>query len=60
MEPLISVVITLVVLGLVLYLIENYIPLDPVIKTVIRVVVVLAVILWLLRVAGFWSGRFAF
>jgi hypothetical protein len=56
LSALISVVIVLVVLGLALYLIETYIPLSPPFKVVIRVVIILAVVLWLLSAAGLWSG----
>jgi len=50
---LISLVIVLVVVGLVLYLIENYVPMSPPIKTVLRVVVVLVLCVWLLQTFGF-------
>ena len=60
MDALISVVITLVILGLVLWVIETLLPLDATIKMVIRVVIILAVIIWLLRALGVWSGHFAF
>ena len=49
---MIGVVIVLVVLGLCLYLIETYVPMSPPIKMVIRVVVVLLLVLWLLKVFG--------
>ena len=49
---LISLLIVLVVVGVALYLIENYIPFSPPIKVIIRVVVVLVLILWLLKVFG--------
>ena len=49
---MLELLIVLVVIGLCLYLVETYIPMDPVIKTVIRVVVVLLVVVWLLRVFG--------
>jgi len=42
----------LVVVGVVLYLINNYVPMAAPIKTIINVVVVLAVCIWLLRVTG--------
>jgi hypothetical protein len=41
-----------VVVGVVLYLIENYIPMSPPIRTVLRVVVVLALVVWLLQAFG--------
>jgi len=49
---MIALIVLLVVVGLCLYLIETYIPLDPVIKTVIRVVVVLCVVIYLLSAFG--------
>jgi hypothetical protein len=50
--PLISLVIVLIVLGLLLYIVEALLPIDPTIKLVIRVVILLAVILWLLSLVG--------
>ena len=49
---MIQLIVLLVVVGLVLYLVETFIPMDPVIKTVIRVVVVLCVCLYLLSAFG--------
>jgi hypothetical protein len=48
----IELLVALVVVGLILYLVENYIPMSDPIKVVIRVVVVLFLIIWLLRVFG--------
>jgi hypothetical protein len=50
--PLISVVIVLIVVGVLLWLVNTYIPMDQKIKTIINVVVVIAVVLWLLNVFG--------
>ncbi|MBF0551993.1 MAG: hypothetical protein HQK60_15850 [Deltaproteobacteria bacterium] len=50
--PLINLVIILVVIGVVLWLINNYIPMDWKIKRILNVVVVIGVILWLLSVFG--------
>jgi hypothetical protein len=49
---MISLIITLVIAGLCLYLVEQYIPMSPPIKTVLRVIVVLLLVLWLLQVFG--------
>lgn len=49
---LISLIIVLVVIGLVLYLIETFIPMSPPFKTVLRVVVVLFLCIWLLQALG--------
>ncbi len=49
---MINLIILLVILGLCLYLIESAIPMDAAIKTVIRVVVVLCLVLYLLSAFG--------
>lgn len=48
---LISIIVTLIVIGLLLYLI-GLIPMDATIKQIIRVVVIIAVIIWLLQSFG--------
>jgi hypothetical protein len=50
--PLISLIVILIVVGLLLWLINNYIPMDGKIKQILNIVVVIAVILWLLQVFG--------
>jgi len=50
--PLIQLVIVLVVVGVVLWLINSYIPMQSTIKKILNVVVVIGVILWLLSVFG--------
>ncbi len=50
--PLINLVITLVVVGLLLWLINSYIPMQATIKKILNVVVVIAVVLWLLSAFG--------
>jgi len=46
--PLLNVVLTLIVVGVVLWLINTYIPMQGTIKTILNVVVVIVVVLWLL------------
>jgi hypothetical protein len=53
---MIQLIILLVVVGVALYLIETYIPMSPPIKVVIRVVIVLAVVIYLLQMFGLMSG----
>jgi hypothetical protein len=50
--PLISLVITLVVVGVILFLINNYLPMDGKIKNILNIVVVIVVIVWLLQSFG--------
>jgi len=49
---MISLILTLVVLGIVLFLIETYLPLSPPIKLVIRVIIVIFSILIIMRAFG--------
>jgi hypothetical protein len=53
---LISLVITLAVVGVLLWLILTYIPMAQPIKNIITVVVVICVILWLLQAFGVLGG----
>lgn len=50
--PLIQLVITLIIVGVLLWAMNTYIPMDPKIRNIINIVVVVAVVLWLLRVFG--------
>jgi hypothetical protein len=50
--PLLNVVIALIVVGILLWLINQYIPMDRKIKSILNVVVIIAVVLWLLNVFG--------
>lgn len=47
-----TIVITLIVVGVLLWLVNTYIPMDGKIKSILNAVVVIAVILWLLQVFG--------
>jgi len=47
-----GLILFLVIIGVVLWLIETYLPLDPVIKIIIRVILVLVIIFWLLQMFG--------
>lgn len=49
---IIGIIVVLVVMGVVLWLINTYIPMQPPIKTIINIVVVLFLALWLLQVTG--------
>lgn len=50
--PLINVVIILVIVGVLMYLVNRYIPMQEAIKTILNVVVILVVLLWLLGIFG--------
>ncbi len=50
--PLVTVIIVLVVIGILLWLVETYLPMDAQIKRIIQIVVIVAVVLWLLSMFG--------
>lgn len=58
--PLVNLVATLVVVGIVLWLINNYIPMASSIKTILNVVVVVAVCVWVLQSVGLWGNISSF
>ena len=45
---LITLIIVLVVVGVLLWLINAYIPMEPTIKRILNIVVIIAVVIWLL------------
>ena len=49
---LISVVVTLIIVGVLLWLVNAHIPMDGKIKSILNAVVVIAVIIWLLYAFG--------
>ncbi len=51
--PLINVIFTLIVVGVVLGLVNRYLPMDGRIKSILNAVIVVAVVLWLLNGFGF-------
>jgi hypothetical protein len=53
--PLINLVIALIIVGMALWLINRYIPMASSIKTILNVVVVVAVAVWVLQVTGLWG-----
>lgn len=54
--PLLNLVVILVIIGVGLYLINRYIPMASSIKSILNVVVVIAVCVWLLQVTGLWAN----
>jgi hypothetical protein len=49
---LVSLIITLVIVGVIMWAINTYIPMEAKIKNILNIVVVIVVILWLLSVFG--------
>ena len=49
---LITVIIILIIAGVVLWLINSFIPMDSKVKTILNAVVVIAILIWLLQAFG--------
>jgi hypothetical protein len=49
---LVTVIVVLIVVGVLLWLVNTYIPMDGKIKSILNAVVVIAVVLWLLQIFG--------
>jgi hypothetical protein len=54
---LIQLIVVLVIIGVALWAIESLIPLDPTIKNIIRVVIILVALLWALTFFGLLPGH---
>jgi undecaprenyl pyrophosphate phosphatase UppP len=50
--PLVHIVLVLIVVGVLLWLINTYIPMDAKIKSLLNIVVMIAVVIWLLQAFG--------
>lgn len=49
---LLTIVVVLIVVGVLLWLVNTYIPMDGKIKSILNAVVVIVVVLWLLQAFG--------
>lgn len=50
--PILTILLVLVIAGVILWLINSYIPMDATIKRILNIVVVIAIVLWLLKAFG--------
>lgn len=53
---IIQLIIILVIIGVILWLINKYVPMDGKIKLILNIVVVIIVVIWLLKVVGLFNG----
>jgi len=54
--PLLNVIVVLIVVGVLLWLINRFIPMEGTIKSILNAVVVIAVVLWLLNIFGLFHS----
>jgi VIT1/CCC1 family predicted Fe2+/Mn2+ transporter len=54
--PILTVVLVLIAVGVVLWLINKYIPMQSTIKNLLNAVVVIVVVIWLFKIFGVWGS----
>jgi len=54
--PLVQIVMALIVVGVLLWLVDRFIPMQATIKSIVNAVVVIAVVVWLLNVFGLFAS----
>ena len=54
--PFLNIVVVLIVAGVLLYLVNRFIPMASSIKTILNIFVVICVCVWLLQVVGLWGN----
>jgi hypothetical protein len=54
--PILTICIVIIVVGVLLWLVNTYIPMDRKIKGILNAVVVIVLVLWLLKVFGVFSS----
>lgn len=52
---LLHVVVLLIVVGVLLWLVNNFIPMADPVRSILNAVVVIALVVWLLNVFGIWN-----
>lgn len=56
MSSLLYIVLILIIVGILLWLINRFIPMDYKIKMILNIVVVIGVIIWLIKYSGLLGG----
>jgi len=54
--PLLQILLVLIVVGVLLWLVNSFIPMQGTIKSILNAVVIIAVVLWLLNVFGLFHS----
>ncbi len=54
--PLLQIVVVLMVVGVLLWLVNRFIPMEGTIKSILNAVVVIAIVLWLLNIFGLFHS----
>lgn len=52
---ILSIILAIVIVGVLLWLINAYIPMDGAIKKILNIVIIVVLVVWLLKVFGLWG-----
>lgn len=50
--PILTILLVLVAVGVILWLVNSYIPMQPTIKRILNIVIIIIVVIWLLKISG--------
>jgi hypothetical protein len=50
--PVLTIIIVLIVVGVLLWLVNTYIPMDRKVKSILNIVVIIILVIWLLKAFG--------
>lgn len=53
--PLLTIIFVIIIVGVALWLINSFIPMASIIKTILNIVVVVILIVWLLKAFGLYN-----
>jgi hypothetical protein len=53
--PILTVLLVIILVGVLLWLINTYLPMDGKIKTILNIIVVIILVIWLLKAFGVWG-----
>ena len=54
--PILNILIVIIVVGVLLWLVNTYLPMDRKIKSILNAVVIIVLVIWLLRAFGLFSS----
>ena len=50
--PFVQIIVVLLIVGVILWLINTYVPMQPPFKTIVNVIVIVLLCVWLLSIVG--------
>lgn len=53
--PILTIFIVIIIVGLLLYLVNTYLPLDAKVKSILNIVVIVVLVIWLLKAFGVFA-----